>query len=47
MDLEKEFQQLSVADGLRIEGNLNSFRVIAVVAIRRVWHLAARIAHPG
>jgi len=31
MDLGKEFQQLSIADGLRIEGNLNGFRVIAVV----------------
>src|SRR6202030_4724027 len=41
VDLEKEFQQLSIADGLRIKGNLNGFRVITVVAIRRVWHLAA------
>src|ERR1700681_4422204 len=47
MDLEKEFQQLSIADGLRIEGNLNGFRVIAVVAIRRVWHLPPGVAHPG
>jgi hypothetical protein len=47
MDLEKEFQQLSIADGLRIEGNLNGFRVIAVVGIRRVWHLTAGIAHPS
>src|SRR5277367_6029391 len=47
MDLEKEFQQLSIADGLRIEGDLNGFRVIAVVAIGRVWHLAAGITYPG
>ena len=47
MDMEKEFQQLSIADGLRIEDNLNGFRVIAVVAIRRVWHLAAGLPHPG
>jgi len=47
MDLEKEFQQLSIADGLRIEGNLNGFRMIAVVAIRRVRHLASGVAHPG
>ena len=47
MDLEKEFQQLSIADGLRIKGNLDGLRVIAVVAIRRVWHHAAGVAHPG
>lgn len=47
MDLEKELQQLAIADGLRIEGDLNGFGVIAVVAIGRVWHLAAGVAHPG
>src|SRR5271166_6913593 len=47
MDLEKEFQQLSIADGLRIEEDLNGFRVIAMVAIRRVWHVTAGVAHPG
>ena len=31
MDLEKELQQLSIADGLRIEDDLNTFRVIAMV----------------
>ena len=27
MDLEKELQQLAIADGLRVEGDLNSFGV--------------------
>src|SRR6202048_1482897 len=36
VDLEKEFQQLSLADGLRIKGNFNGFRMSAVIAI--VWH---------
>jgi hypothetical protein len=47
MNLEKELQQLSIADGLRLKGNLNGFRVVAVVAVRCVWHLAAGVAHPG
>ena len=47
MDLEKEFQQLSIADGLRIEDDLDGLRVIAVVAIGRVRHLDAGVAHPG
>jgi hypothetical protein len=47
MDLEKELEQLSITYRLRIEGNLNGFRVIAVVAISRVWYLAAGVAHPG
>ena len=47
VDLEKEFQQLAIADGLRIESDLNGLGVIAVVAIGRVWHLAAGVAHPG
>ena len=47
MDLEKEFHQLSIADGLRIKGNLNGFRMVAVVAIRCVRHIAAGVAYPG
>src|ERR1700730_825524 len=47
VDLEKEFQQLSIADDLRIKGNFNGFRMIAVIAIGRVRHLAAGVAHPG
>src|ERR1700722_12093036 len=47
MDLEKEFHQLSITDGLRIEGDLDSFRMVAVVAIGRVQHLAAGIPYPG
>src|SRR6476646_2987583 len=33
MDLEKELQQLAIADALRIEGDLNGLGVIAMVAI--------------
>ena len=47
MDMEKEFQQLSIADGLRIEGDLDGFRMVAVVAVGRVRHLAPAVAYPG
>src|SRR3954447_4372856 len=47
MDLEKELQQLAIADGFRIEDDLDAFGVIAVVAIGRVRHLTAGVADPG
>src|SRR5713226_8855682 len=47
VDLEKEFQQFSVSDDLGIEDDLDSFRMIAVIAIGRVRYLAAGVAHPG
>jgi hypothetical protein len=39
------FQQFSKANGLRIENNLNGFRMIAVVAICRFWYFTTRV-HP-
>src|SRR5882757_6211058 len=47
MDLEEEFQQFSVADDFGIEDDLDGFGMVAVVAIGRVRHLAAAIAHAG
>jgi len=47
VDLEKEFQQFSVSDDLGIKDDFDGFRMIAVIAIGRVRHLAAAVAHPG
>ncbi|MNG04175.1 hypothetical protein D3C84_872880 [compost metagenome] len=46
MNLEKELENLAIADLLRIEHDLDGFRVIAVVAISRVRHIASRVTHP-
>ena len=45
MNLEKELENLPIADLLRIEHDLDRFRVIAVVAISRIRHIAARVTH--
>jgi hypothetical protein len=47
MDLEKRIPTIFETNGLRIENNLNSFRMIAVVAIRRIWYFTTRVAHPS
>jgi hypothetical protein len=45
MDLEKgNSNNFPKANGLRIENNLNSFRMIAVVAICRIWYFTTRVA---
>jgi len=45
VNLEKEFEQLPVADQFRIEGDLNRLSVRAVIAVGRIAHIAARVAH--
>lgn len=47
VNLEEEFQNLAVADGLRIENNFNSFGVGSVVAIGGVDDVAAGVADAG
>lgn len=46
VDLEKELKYLAVADYLRIEHNLDSLGVRAVIAVGRVCDVAARVADP-
>ena len=46
MDLEKEFQQVPVAELLRIKNDLDRLGMRSVIAIRRIRDIAACIAHP-
>ena len=45
MDLEEELQQVTEGDLRGIEDDLDRFRMVAVVAVGRIWHLAPRIAY--
>src|SRR3546814_9071347 len=45
VDLEEELPQLAVADARRVEHDLHRLGVRAVVAIGRVGHVAAAVAH--
>src|SRR5580704_9454770 len=47
VDLEEELQQVAVGDPVRVEGDLDRLGVAAVVAVRRVRYVAARVADPG
>src|SRR6185312_2619846 len=47
VDLEEELQQPAVADSLRIEDDFDRLGMGAVVAVGRVGHVAAGIAHAG
>ena len=47
VNLEKEFQNFAVADLRRVENNLDCFGVRAVIAVGRVGHIAAGVAHAG
>src|SRR6185312_196987 len=47
VDLKKELEQLAVGDFLRIENDLDSFGVGAVVSIRRVGNISASVSHAG
>ena len=44
MDLEKELQNLPVADFCGIEKDLDGFGMVAMIAVGGVAHLAARVA---
>jgi hypothetical protein len=44
MDLEKEFQELPIAELLRVENDLDRFRMRSVVAVRCIRNVAACIA---
>jgi hypothetical protein len=46
VDLEEEFQKVAEARLTRVERDLDRFRVRAVVAIRGVLDVAARVADP-
>ena len=43
--LEKEFEQLPVADPARIEKNFDGFRMRAVIAVCRVGYVAAGVSN--
>ena len=41
MNLEEELQQLTKAEPFRIEDDLDGFGVGSVVAVCRIWNIAA------
>jgi len=47
MNLEEEYQQIAVADRLRIEHDLDRLGVAAMIAIGGVGHLTAGVADAG
>nr|GEZ81630.1 hypothetical protein [Tanacetum cinerariifolium] len=47
MNLEKEFEDLAVADDRRIEDDFDGFGVVAMIEIRGIRCLAARVTHTG
>src|SRR5437868_5162102 len=47
MDLEKEFQELPIAQLLRVKNNLYGFSVSSVIPVRCIRHVAAGITDPG
>ena len=47
MDLEEELQQRAVAQPRRVEDDLDRLGMRAVVAVGRVGHVAAAVAHAG
>ncbi|VXB37234.1 hypothetical protein CURTO8I2_180079 [Curtobacterium sp. 8I-2] len=47
VDLEEELQQVPVRDPGRVEDDLDRLGVVAVVAVRRVRHVAAGVADAG
>ncbi len=47
MDLEEEFQDVPVARHCRVEDNLDPLGMRAVITIRGVRNIAARVTHTG
>jgi hypothetical protein len=47
MDLEEKLEKFPVTEFLRFKDNLDGFGMSTVVAVRRVRHIATRIAHAG
>jgi hypothetical protein len=47
VDLEEELQQVTEGELVRVEDDLDGLGVAAVVPVRRVRHVAARVTHPG
>src|SRR5271165_229805 len=46
MNLEEEFENLTVAEFCGVEDDLDRFGMGAVIAVGRIAHLAARVADP-
>ena len=46
VDLEEKLEDLAIADLVRIEHDLDRFRVRAMVAVSRIGYIAARVSHP-